>query len=168
MKAMGKLSRQRKPLSIDGMWAWGYVTQDNLLIAPVVLNTVLFPVGIPIYTNEEAAKRRVEQEAVISRNLPLPDGQTVHHYEIGRELDPVTYARAGIHQFRNALNMHAMGEIKDVAENEYRNALVFIDPPILKVDDEMLLNFQNADKLRLISCVEEWDIEEICAWNQNA
>jgi hypothetical protein len=57
-----------------------------------------------------------------------------------------------------------MQKIAGVAEGEFAASMLFIDSPLLKIDDEVLMEMFRADKLRLLSCVEEWDMDEIVEW----
>jgi hypothetical protein len=165
MKAMTNISKKRESVSVDGMWVWGYVTDDNMFIAPPVLNARLFPVGLPVYTEEVMVERKVEGEREISKKIPLPAGQSVHHYQLGKDLDFEIYAKAGLHMFRKSLSTFKLEGIKGAAENEFNNGLLFIDPPLLKVDDSILMLLYKRRKLRLLACVKEWNMAEVLAWN---
>jgi hypothetical protein len=161
---MTRLSKKKQPVSVDGLWVWGYVSSDNKFICPVVINNAQFPVGLPVYTQEISVLRKVEGERAISQKIPLPAGQTVHHYQLGDELSPEIFVKAGLHMFRQAMTALAMQKIAGVAEGEFAASMLFIDSPLLKIDDEVLMEMFRADKLRLLSCVEEWDMDEIVEW----
>jgi hypothetical protein len=163
-KSMSKVARERTPISLANYWTWGWVTPANLFICPVVLNAVQFPVGIGVWTKESLVESKVRAEKAISEKMPLEYGQEPYHYQLGQELDPTVFGQSALHMFRQALFSMSMGKIKDAAEDEFRTSLVFIDPPLMKIDDEILVVMAKQDKLRLISCIEDWDIDQICSW----
>lgn len=164
-KALSRVARERNPVTLTDYWTWGWVTPENLFICPVVLNAGGFPVGIAVWTDEKLVKTKVRAEEAISQKLPLEQGQKPYHFQIGEELDPVVYGQSAVHMFRQAMVSMTMGKIKDVAEEEFRTSMVFIDPPLMRVDDEILVSMAKQDKLRLVSCVEDWDIDEITSWH---
>lgn len=169
-RAIHKIVEEQKPVTLTEHWTWGWVTPEQLFISPVILNVGKFPVGIAIWTKEILVAAKVRAEHAISEKLPLVQGQVPHYYQIGQEpgeLDPTVYGQSALHMFRQALSM-CMGKIKDAAEDEFKTGMVFIDPPIMKIDDEILVKMAKLDKIRLISCVQDWDLEAITAWTPDS
>ena len=63
-----------QPNMLSGMWVYGYLMEDNLYIAPVILGTDDKPIGFAVYNSQDSVDRRLKQETVISSVLKLPDG----------------------------------------------------------------------------------------------
>lgn len=163
VRAAARVSVQVKPLSLCDYWIWGYVTDLDLFIAPVVINPARFPTGVAVWSTEDAVKRRVQAEHMISSSVPLPEGQKPHYYRLGEELDPEVFGKAAVHMYRQALQHH-MGAIADVAEAEFRTGMVYIDPPSMLINDEMFVQMTREDRVRRIDLVSDWNLDEIVSW----
>lgn len=167
VRACNKISKSKDPFSIEGMWTWGYSVSSEAgdqFIAPLVINASKFPVGIAVWRDEVSVDGKVKAEQVISQKLPLPEGQRVVKYQIGPELDVEVFIKSALHMYRHAFTAHSMGKIEGAAEEEFSTAAIFFDPPLMKVDDELLVLMTKKNDVRMLQYLEGIDLQEILAW----
>ncbi len=148
-----------QPNMLSGMWVYGYLMEDNLYIAPVILGTDDKPIGFAVYNSQDSVDRRLKQETVISSVLKLPDGiEKVSLFILGKTMTIDVFLCAGIHMYRQCYGTN------DDTDSKFRDAIMFINPPSMKLDETMV-NAMVSDgrAFRLSSCVDV-SIPAIIAW----
>lgn len=151
-------------IKLRDSWVFGYVTGDNNFIAPVVINENAFPIGFPLYSSVDSVRRQVEREQIIHSKIPLPDEQRVECFRIGEGIDPDVYLFAVMHMYREAIRATPLAKIQDVAEGEFRQAKVFVDPPLMKVTADMVDELFQEDRVFPVSLVPDIDVGKVTSW----
>ncbi|MBD3216417.1 MAG: hypothetical protein GF311_27640 [Candidatus Lokiarchaeota archaeon] len=167
VKACNRITAAKEPFTIEGLWTWGFVTDvtgEDQYIAPLVINAGKFPVGVAVWRDERIVDAKVRAEHLISEKLPLPEGQRVVKYRIGDELDPEVFVKSALMMYRRAFQAHEMGQIAGAAEDEFATAAVFFDPPLMKVDDELLVRMVREDNVRMLQYLSDVDFQAVLAW----
>lgn len=153
-----------KKFPVNGLWVYGYVTPDNLLIAPVVVNMNMFPIGVAVYSSERLLKARTAIESKIGDNLPLPGGQEIQHYRLGEAIEFEVYCRAVLHMYREGVRQLGLGGITDVAEDEFRKAKVILDSTVMQLNTDELKMLKQAGRVRRLRDVAEVNIANVIRW----
>lgn len=153
----------------DGKWVYAYVADGNTIIAPVVINSDAFPIGIVIYDSLEFVARRLRVEREFAKNAGPVDCDAPHRrvegYRLGDSLDTGVYLRAALHMFRQAIRLTPLRKIADVAEGEFRKCIVFVNPPTLQLADQTVLGLRKEGRAIALTDFEDVDVEEIVKWN---
>jgi hypothetical protein len=151
-------------MKLNGKWVFGYLTTDNLFIAPLVFDETLFPVGIPIYTHKDTATAQMDRDSIVGQTKPFPIGAKSMVYRLRKGgLSPFMYLSSAFNSLRNAFKITPLYGILDAAEETFMSFSIFLDPTSMKMEGTGKSN----TKTKRMTDVEDVDVKAAIEWTKS-
>lgn len=158
---------------LSGLYCYTFVTSDNLIVAPIIINETAFPVGVLAYSDKKLAEKRMSLEAKFTEKY-LTENPTVTKcpysdvklFQFEETISLDVYLQSSLFVFFQAINLTPLKGIAGIAEEEFTKCNVYLDPPILRVNDQISTALKAKGLVRPLREFTDVNLDGIIAWHQ--